>query len=190
MLRFDRLSFAWLVSTLGVAIILESAAALIWGTSSLAFPQMLNGKDVGIFGSALTWQQIVTIVLAVAVVAAFEVVRRKTLFGKLGTAISSDPEMASAMGANVTLFAVQAFAFGGLLAGIAGVLVGPISFANPYLGETYGIHGFIALMIGGIQRPAASMGGGFVLGILATLASTYIDPQASDWFPFVVIRLC
>jgi branched-chain amino acid transport system permease protein len=31
------------------------------------------------------------------------------------------------------------------------------------------------------------MGGGFVLGILATLASTYIDPQASDWFPFVVI---
>ena len=37
-LRFNRLSFAWLVSTLGVAIILESAAALIWGTSSLSFP--------------------------------------------------------------------------------------------------------------------------------------------------------
>ena len=70
---------------------------------------------------------------------------------------------------------------------MAGVLVGPISFANPYLGETYGIYGFIALMIGGIERPAASMGGGFVLGILATLASTYINPQASDWFPFVVV---
>ncbi len=42
-------------------------------------------------------------------------------------------------------------------------------------------------MIGGIQRPAAAMGGGFVLGILATLASTYINPQASDWFPFVVV---
>jgi branched-chain amino acid transport system permease protein len=186
-LRFDRLSFAWLVSTLGVAIILESGAALIWGTSSLSFPELFNGRDVNIFGAALTWQQIISILLAVAVVIAFETIHRKTLFGKLGTAISSDPEIASAMGANVTLFAVQAFAVGGLLAGIAGVLVGPISFANPYLGETYGIYGFIALMIGGIERPAASMGGGFVLGILSTLASTYINPQASDWFPFVVV---
>ena len=87
------------------------------------------------------------------------------------------------MGANVTVYAVPPSRSEASLAGSAGVLVGPISFANPYLGETYGIYGFIALMIGGIERPAASMGGGFVLGILATLASTYINPQASDWFP-------
>jgi branched-chain amino acid transport system permease protein len=186
-LAFNRLSFAWLVSTLGVGIVLESAAALIWGTSSLSFPQMLNGKDVNILGSALTWQQIGTIVIALGAVIVFEVARRNTLFGKVGTAISADPEIASAMGANVTFFAVQAFALGGLLAGVAGVLVGPLSFANPYLGDTYGIYGFIALMIGGIESPAASMGGGFVLGILATLASTYINPQAADWFPFVVV---
>jgi branched-chain amino acid transport system permease protein len=129
----------------------------------------------------------VTVVVALAIVVAFEVVHRRTLFGKLGTAISADPEMATAMGANVTFFAVQAFAFGGLLAGMAGILVGPISFANPYLGDTYGIYGFIALMIGGIERPAASMGGGFILGVLSTLASTYINPQASDWFPFIVV---
>jgi branched-chain amino acid transport system permease protein len=186
-LRFDRLSFAWLVSTLGVAIILESGAALIWGTSSLSFPQLLNGNDVKFLGSALTWQQITTIMLAIAVTAGFEVFRTKTLFGKLGMAISADPDIASAMGANVTSYAVLAFALGGLLAGVAGVLVGPISFANPYLGDTYGIYGFVALMIGGIERPAASMGGGLVLGILSTIASTYINPLASDWFPFVVV---
>lgn len=186
-LRFSRMGFAWLVSTLGVAIILESLAALIWGTSSLPFPQMLNGHDVAIFSAALTWQQIVTILAALALVGAFEAVHRRSLFGKLGTAISADPEMATAIGTNVTLFAVQAFAFGGLLAGVAGALVGPISFANPYLGDTYGIYGFIALMIGGMERPAASMGGGFVLGILSALANTYINPQASDWFPFVVV---
>ncbi|HUB71540.1 MAG TPA: branched-chain amino acid ABC transporter permease [Acidimicrobiales bacterium] len=186
-LRFDRLSFAWLVSTLGVAIILESVAALIWGTSSLSFPQLLNGNDVNILGGALTWQQIATVLVALGAVVAFEAVRRITLFGKLGTAISADPEMSSAIGANVTLHAAIAFALGGLLAGIGGVLVGPISFANPYLGETYGIYGFIALMIGGTERPAASMGGGLILGILATLANTYINPQASDWFPFVVV---
>ncbi len=186
-LRFNRSSFSWLVSTLGVAIILESGAALIWGTSSLGFPQLLNGNDVNLVGGHLTWQQIMTVLAAVAIVCAFELFRKKTLFGKLGMAISFDPDTAVTMGANVTAYAVLAFALGGLLAGVAGELVGPISFANPYLGESYGIYGFVALMIGGIERPAASMGGGLVLGVLETLASTYINPQASNWFPFVVV---
>lgn len=186
-LRFNRFSFAWLVSTLGVGIILESLAALIWGTSSLPFPNLLNGKDVNILGAQLTWQQIVTIIVAFVVVVAFELFRKMTLFGKLGMAISSDPEIASSIGANVLRYTVMAFALGGLLVGVAGILVGPISFANPYLGESFGISGFVALMIGGIESPAASMGGGLILGILTVLANTYINSQASDWFPFVVV---
>lgn len=186
-LRFNRVSFAWLVSTLGVGIILESLAAYIWGTSSLPFPTMLSGRDVGILSGSLTWQQITSILVAVVVVVAFEVVRKRTTFGKVGIAISSDPEVASATGANVTLYAVLAFALGGLLVGVAGILVGPLSFANPYLGDSFGISGFVALMIGGIEQPAASMGGGLLLGVLTILANTYINAQASDWFPFLVV---
>lgn len=186
-LRFDRFSFAWLVSTLGVGIILESLAALKWGTSSLSFPNMMNGRDVAIFGAKLTWQQIVTVLVSVAILGLFEAIRRKTLFGKIGMAISSDPETAASIGANVTRYTIFAFALGGLLAGIAGVLVGPFSFASPYLGESFGISGFVALMIGGIERPAAAMGGGWILGVLTVMANTYINSQASDWFPFVVV---
>jgi branched-chain amino acid transport system permease protein len=186
-LYFNRFSFAWLVSTLGVAIILASAAALKWGTSSLAFPQLLNGNDVKFLGAALSWQQILSVIVALILTAVIEVFRTRTLLGKLGMAISEDPDTASVMGVNVTTYAVFAFALGGLLAGIAGVLVGPISFANPYIGDTYGIYGFVALMIGGIERPAASMGGGLILGILITIAATYINPLAADWFPFVVV---
>ncbi|BEP16409.1 branched-chain amino acid ABC transporter permease [Acidothermaceae bacterium B102] len=186
-LYFDRLSLAWLVSTLGMAIILASTAALIWGTSSLAFPTLLNGKDVQFLGAALSWQQILSVIVAVVLTIAIEAFRTRTLVGKLGMAISEDSDTASAMGVNVTRYAVCAFALGGLLAGIAGVLVGPISFANPYLGDTYGIYGFVALMIGGIERPAASMGGGLILGVLVSIASTYINPLAADWFPFVVV---
>ncbi len=188
-LRFNRLSFAWLVSTLGVGIILESLAAVIWGTSSLPFPNLLNGRDVSILGAALTWQQILTIGIALFTVVGFEIFRKRTLFGKIGMAISSDPDIASAIGANVTSYAVVAFALGGLLVGVAGILVGPLSFANPYLGESFGISGFVALMIGGIEQPAASMGGGLILGVLTILANTYINAQASDWFPFVVVMV-
>ncbi|CAN5320296.1 branched-chain amino acid ABC transporter permease [soil metagenome] len=186
-LAFDRFSFAWLVSTLGVAIVIQSGAAIIYGPTSQAFPPLLNRANVRIGDATVTWQEILAIGIAVIAVVGFELVRRRTLFGKLGMAISSDPEMASAVGANVTVYAVAAFAIGGLLAGTAGILVGPITYANPYLGDTYGITGFVALMIGGIERPAAAMGGGLVLGVLSVAANTFIGSQASDWFPFVIV---
>ncbi len=186
-LRFDRFSFAWLVSTLGVAIVLQSAAAIIYGPTSQGFPKLLNRDNLLIGGASITLQELLAIIIAVVAVVGFEVFRRRTLFGKVGMAISSDPEMASAIGARVTTYAVGAFAIGGLLAGVAGILIGPITYANPYLGDTYGITGFVALMIGGIERPAAAMGGGLVLGVLSVGANTFIGSQASDWFPFVVV---
>jgi branched-chain amino acid transport system permease protein len=180
-LAFDRSSFAWLVSTLGVALILQNLAAIIWGPTSRPFPPLLNDHAVHIGGATLTLQEVAAIVVAVVLAVAFEVVRRRTLFGKVGMAVAYDPEMASALGANTGLIAVIAFA------GVAGVLIGPITYANPYIGNTYGIAGFVALMIGGTARPVAAMAGGLILGVLEETAKSVIDTQASDWFPFVVV---
>jgi branched-chain amino acid transport system permease protein len=188
-LAFDRFSFAWLVSTLGVAIVLESGAAMIWGPTSQGFPALLNHRNVRFGPDSITWQQAAAILAAVLAGVGFEVVRRRTLLGKLGMAISADPEMAEAIGARVTWFAVGAFAIGGLLAGIGGVLIGPITYANPYLGGTYGIFGFVALMIGGLQKPLGALAGGLLLGVLTVGANTWISSQASDWFPFLVVVL-
>ena len=74
-----------------------------------------------------------------------------------------------------------------MFAGVAGILIGPLTFANPYLGDTYGISGFVALMIGGTRRPLSAMGGGLLLGLLSQLATSAINPQAADWLPFVVV---
>ena len=188
-LAFDRFSFAWLVSTLGVAVVLENGAALIWGPTSRAFPLLLNGSSVHIGSATLSWQQVLAIFVAVFLVGAYELLRRNTLYGKVGMAVAQDPEMASGIGANTTVMAVGAFALAGLLAGVAGVLIGPITYANPYLGETYGISGFVALMIGGTERPVGAMFGGILLGILNDEANVMINSQASDWFPFLVVVL-
>jgi branched-chain amino acid transport system permease protein len=186
-LAFDRFSFAWLVSTLGVAIVLESGAAMIWGPTSRGFPALLNHRNLRFGSDSITWQQAAAIVSAVVAAVVFEVVRRRTILGKLGMAISADPEMAEAIGARVTAYAVGAFAVGGLLAGLGGILIGPITYANPYLGGTYGIFGFVALMIGGLQKPVGALAGGLLLGVLTVGANTWISSQASDWFPFLVV---
>jgi branched-chain amino acid transport system permease protein len=186
-LAFDRFSFAWLVSTLGVGLILENLAAIIWGSTSTSFPALLNGTPVHIGNAEISLQELITIGIAIALAAAFELARKHTLFGKIGMAVAVDPEMARAVGVNTTKVAIAAFGLAGLFAGIGGVLIGPITYSNPYLGETYGIAGFVALMIGGTQRPVAAMVGGLILGILNQAANTVINPQASDWFPFIVV---
>lgn len=188
-LAYDRFSFAWLVSTLGIAIVIQSIFAIIYGPASQPFPRGLHAIPVRLPGATVTVQELLTLGIGALAILSWYLVRRYTLLGKLGMAISTDPDMASTVGANVTAFAIGAFAVGGLLAGLAGILVGPITYGNPYLGDTYGIFGFIALMIGGIQRPAAAMGGGLILGVLSIGANTYIGAQASDWFPFVLVLL-
>lgn len=186
-LAVQRIGFAWLVSTLAVALLIQSFAALIWGPTSRPFPALLVNTTVDVGSAHISLQELLAIFVALLAIAVFEGVRRRTLLGKLGMAIAEDTEMAEAVGANTKLAAVVAFAIGGLLAGIAGVLIGPLTYANPYLGNTYGISGFVALMIGGAERPVGAMVGGLLLGILTEAANHYIDPQAADWVPFVIV---
>ncbi|HEX4766114.1 MAG TPA: branched-chain amino acid ABC transporter permease [Lichenihabitans sp.] len=187
-LALDRFSFGWLVSTLGFAAVVENGAAYLWGPTSRPFPAFLNEASIHLGDAVLTEQQLLAIATAIIAATLFEVVRKTTLFGKLGVAIAADPEMASAIGANTTAVALVAFAIAGLFAGIAGLLIGPSTFANPYLGSTYGTYGFIAMMIGGgTEKPVTAMFGGLLLGVLAEGANALINSQASDWFPFLVL---
>lgn len=188
-LAVRRIGFAWLVSTLAVALLIQSFAALIWGPTSRSFPALLVNSTTHIGGASISAQELLAIGVALLAIVVFELVRRRTLAGKLGMAIAEDTEMAAAIGANTTAAAVIAFAIGGLLAGIAGVLVGPLTYANPYLGETYGIDGFVALMIGGVDRPVGALGGGLLLGVLVEAAKHLINTQAADWFPFVIVAV-
>jgi branched-chain amino acid transport system permease protein len=184
----NRLSFGWLVSTLGFALVIENAVAYLLGPDSRPFPPLLNDESLRLGGAALTYQQILAILVAILFAAIFEVVRKQTLFGKVGMATAVDPEMASAIGVDTTTVAIVTFVIAGLFSGVAGVLIAPRTFANPYLGDTYGTYGFVAMMIGGgTERPIAAMVGGFVLGLLSEGANSLINSQASDWFPFLVL---
>jgi len=189
-LAFNRFGFGWLVSTLGFAVILENAAAYFWGPTSIPFPTMLIASSFHFGDAVLTEQQLLAIVVAIVLAVGFELVRKRTLFGKVGMATAADPEMAAAFGTNTTVVAIVAFAVSALYAGVAGVLIGPTTFANPYLGDTFGTYGFIAMMIGGgTERPVAAMAGGILLGICAEGANAFINSRASDWFPFLVLAV-
>ncbi len=93
-----------------MGLILENLAAIIWGSTSTSFPTLLNGTSVHIGNATLSLQELVTIGVALAMAIAFELVRKRTLLGKVGMAVALDPEMASAVGVNTTVVAIAAFA--------------------------------------------------------------------------------
>ena len=137
----------------------------------------------------LTAQQLLAIFVADVFTLGFELIRKRALFGKLGMAIAADPEMASAIGANTTVVAIVAFATSGLFAGVAGVLIGPSTFANPYLGDTFGTFGYHRHddRRRRPRNPRPPCSAGCCFGVLSEGANALINSQASDWFPFLVL---
>jgi branched-chain amino acid transport system permease protein len=188
-LALDRFSYAWLVTTLGIALLLENGAAILWGTTSRPFPSLLNNSNFKIGSATLTFQQVLSIVVVLLLAGVVEFIRRRTLIGRLGVATAADPEIASAVGINTTMVAIGAFVLAGLIVAIAGVLVGPRTFGNAYLGETYGNDGFVALMIAGTRWPVGGVFGGLLLGVLEQGAVAWINPEAAGWVPLVAVVL-
>ena len=88
------LNFAWLVSTLGVSIVIEQSAAIAWGSTSIPFPALLSTTTVKIADVNISLENFLMFAVAIFLVAFFEFVRRRTLAGKVAAAVALDPEMA------------------------------------------------------------------------------------------------
>lgn len=188
-IRRSTTGFAWLVSTLGLAIVLQAAMAWLFGTDSRKFPQLLQGSHISIKGASITGQGILAIGCITTVGITLELFRRRSLLGKAAMAVATDSTQAEAVGINSSRVHLVAFGLAGLLAGIAGILVGPTAFANPYMGAGYGVKGFVALLLGGITNPTAAIGGGLILGIFEAISAVVFGPSTVDWFPLVALVL-
>lgn len=188
-LRLDRFNIIWIASTLGVSIILENSAAAFFGSDTVKFPSLLQNDNFQLGGLTISWQQFLAFFLALAIGIGFELTRKRTILGKVGMAVAFDPEMASAIGANTNTMAIGAFALSGVMCAVAGVLLGPSSFANPYMGDTYAVFGFIAFIVSKTTYPLSALYAGIVLGVVAEEANALINANAGSWFPFVVVLI-
>jgi branched-chain amino acid transport system permease protein len=179
--------FSWLVTTLGVSIVLEAVAALLWQSQSRPYPPLLNETTFKIHGTTIPYQDLLEVGVIIVVVVALHLVRTRSLFGKAAVASAADPEMASAFGISQNVVAVTSFAIAGLLAGVAGILVAPLAFANPFMGVGFGLKGFVAMMVGGIGSVPGALVGAIILGLSEAFAINRFGTGAGEWFPFVLL---
>ncbi len=166
---------ASLVITIGLSILSEAVAMLIWGTTPLTYSG-LEGKDFIIFGAFIQRQYLLVLIASLAVFVGLAFVFQKTYFGKAMTACASNPYAARLSGINVKRMGLIAFMLGGALGGLAGVLVTPLSPITYDADVSLAITGFAAAIVGGLVSPGLAVVGGLVFGLAEQFVAGYWSP--------------
>ncbi len=187
-----------LITAIGVSIILQNAAMLIWGRQYVSFPRLLPENRHVILGAHITDLQIFIVVLSLAVMAGLWLLVQRTRLGRAMRATAQSKEVAALMGVNVDKVISATFLIGSAIAAIAGVMVSAYyGLAHYYMGFLLGLKAFSAAVLGGIGNIAGAMVGGMLLGIIEALGAGYIGDLTGgflgshyqDVFAFFVLIL-
>src|SRR5581483_7022845 len=95
--------------------------------------------------------EILIIVVSLAIVVLVELFRRKTVLGKAIQAVSEDKQTASLVGINQNFVILFSFMLSAAIAGIAGVMVAPLTFVSATMGTVLGVKAYGAAIIGGLE---------------------------------------
>lgn len=181
----DKPRLTMLITSIGISLFLENFLALdptqvpfplkyiVFGPEFVPFPSIIKDKAYLIFGIlAISKIKIINLIIAILLMITLEFIVKKTKMGKAMRAVAFNMEVAKLMGINVNQVISFTFALGGVLAGTAGILYG-ITYGviqSPFLGLWPGIVAFVAAVVGGIGNIPGAMFGGFMMGIIETLA--------------------
>ena len=160
---------AWVMSTIGVGIIIQNTALAIWGPAPLVMPSPLGNEVIRIGGAGVLPQEILVLVSSVIVLLTLDWIMRRTKIGKAVRAVAQNGSAATLMGINVTAIVVLAFVISSGLAGLAGLLIAPITTASVFMGMTLALKAFSSAILGGLTSPRGCMLGGFLLGLIEAL---------------------
>jgi branched-chain amino acid transport system permease protein len=192
-----------LITAIGVSILLETIAMMIWGRNPLMFPQLLPTDPLNVIaatdttpGAVISGTEIIIIVTAFLVMGGLLLLVNKTRLGRAMRATSENRNVAGLMGVNPNFVISATFMIGSALAALAGVMIaseyGNVHF---YMGFLPGMKAFTAAVLGGIGNLGGAMVGGIVLGLIEQLGAGYIGgltggvfgSNYQDVFAFIVL---
>ncbi|HZW12068.1 MAG TPA: branched-chain amino acid ABC transporter permease [Noviherbaspirillum sp.] len=185
-----------LITAIGVSILLQTFAMMIWGRSPIPFPQVMPTEPIEIMGALISQTQVMLLVLATAAMVGLVLLVEKTKMGRAMRATAENPRVAGLMGVDSNKVIVMTFAIGAALAAVAGVMWGAnYSSAQFAMGFVPGLKAFSAAVLGGIGNIYGAMVGGILLGLIESLGAGYIGDLTGgflgshyqDIFAFIVL---
>ncbi|KAB1196875.1 MULTISPECIES: branched-chain amino acid ABC transporter permease [Haloferax] len=189
---YDRPDTDQILVTFGLAIVVQELFRILFGSNSLPFDQPETILSFGSFagipvsgpvalpivGNFPQWRLYVIGITAVLVALVYIMVEY-TDFGLVVRAGTRDAEMVRLLGIKITRPYIVVFGIGAALAGVAGVVGGPLNVVNPTIGTNILVPAFLTVVIGGVGSIAGAVVGGIVFG-LTTAALVSLAPAWSQ----------
>ncbi len=168
-----------LITAIGVSIVLQHLALLVWSRNIIAFPQIIK-LELFHFGSsdtsaAISNVQVAIILASVAMMAGLLLLVYRTRLGIAMRATSQNPQVAGLMGVDINGVIAATFVIGAALGAVAGVMVGTYyGVAHYQMGFLLGLKAFSAAVLGGIGNLAGAVLGGILMGLIESLGAGYV----------------
>ena len=185
-----------LITAIGVSILLQTLAMIIWKPNYKAYPTLLSSTPYEIGTAVITPTQILVLVVTAVALATLMYLVNYTKLGRAMRATAENPRVAALMGVKPDMVISATFVIGAVLAAIAGIMYASnYGTAHHTMGFLPGLKAFTAAVFGGIGNLAGAVVGGLLLGLIESIGSGYIGDltggvlgsQYTDIFAFVVL---
>jgi branched-chain amino acid transport system permease protein len=169
--------------TFGLILIFDTLVHILWGASGMAIPlpDVLNGQII-LGNLVLPTYRLLIIFAGLMVAAILYLLVSKTRLGMLIRAGASNRTMVEALGININRLFLIVFALGAAMAGLAGMLIAPITEASIGMGNNIIITAFVVIIVGGIGSMKGAFIAALMIGLIDTLGRAFLD----DLFKFVM----
>lgn len=182
---------AMVMATVGFSFLLKGIGRHFWGGQGevVSFPSPIDPAPVQVFGIPIFPQQLLVIVGTLVCMVGLVLFFRFTRAGKSMQAIAENAQAAYLVGMRVKRVYALTWGTGAALAGIAAVMMAPLTLLTPDVGFVLLLKAFAAAILGGLGSMVGAVIGGLLVGILEALAGTYIHSSVQDVSAFVVIMV-
>ncbi len=172
--------FTLIMITLGISIILEAAALLVWGKDPLFVPPFSGDRPIPFFGATLQPQMLWVLGVGLLTMVGLQAFYRHTMLGQAMLACSINVEAAASVGIDPRRMVLLAFVLAATLGALGGVLVAPITTTSYQIGLIMALKGFAAAIVGGMGSSLGAVVGGLALGLVEALGTGLISSGYKD----------
>jgi branched-chain amino acid transport system permease protein len=175
------------IAAFGLLFLLESSALIAWGATYRKIETVYDRQVLTILGVRLPLQRIMVVAAVVVVIVAIQLFLRRTMAGTALRAVSQQREAALLVGIDGDRVASLTMAVGSALAAAAGGLIGPVILVFPTMGNLMIVKAFVIIILGGMGSVVGAIAGGFLLGLVESLAAGFLSPSYKDLYAFLFL---
>jgi len=169
-----------LLLTFGLSYVLVEGVRIVFGSDGIPFPtpsQLVGVVDIGI--GFFPRYRLFVIGLVAVVLLLLWLSLEKTRFGLIVRAGSRDPTIMQVLGVDIGRVWLLVFGLGVGLAGLGGVLAGPMRSVNPEMGSLVLAEAFVVTVIGGLGSLVGAVVAGLMVGIAVSMTALFAPEMAT-----------